>query len=227
MRVRKLSHYTLTLKLPGDVFRGFTAHSDKIALLPSAVRHQARCWAPKVYLAIGESYRPSSIEFFLRRVKLVKYRKYGRITLPFARTVQSRVTRSNLPAGNGDHYLKSKTRIRSPSSTVSFFRGQGPRGVPVYVLLREFKSGRNKIRDLVYWMFYPYNRGKNVCIGMVGAGRCWGGCTVMGNHVGDWEHVTVRLKNNKPWKMYVGAHDFGGVYTWNGNTFVKGKPCWV
>ena len=46
---------------------------------------------------------------------------------------------------------------------------------------------------------------------------------MMGNHVGDWEHVTVRLKNNRPWKMYVGAHNFGGVYTWNGHTFVKGE----
>ena len=45
----------------------------------------------------------------------------------------------------------------------------------------------------------------------------------MGNHVADWEHVTVRLRNNRPWKMYVGAHNFGGVYTWNGHTFVKGK----
>ena len=43
-----------------------------------------------------------------------------------------------------------------------------------------------------------------------------------GNHVGDWEHVTVRLVNNQPHQMYVGAHDFGGVYAWNGQTFLKG-----
>ena len=44
----------------------------------------------------------------------------------------------------------------------------------------------------------------------------------MGNHVGDWEHVTVRLVNNRPSKMYIGAHNFGGIYSWNGRTFAKG-----
>lgn len=94
---------------------------------------------------------------------------------------------------------------------------------PIYTFWREFKSGADTIRDFIYWAFYPYNRGKNVCIGAAKLGRCWGGCTIMGNHVGDWEHVTVRLKNNRPYQMYVGAHNFGGVYTWNGHTFVKGK----
>ena len=46
---------------------------------------------------------------------------------------------------------------------------------------------------------------------------------MFGNHVGDWEHVTVRLYNNLPSRMYVGAHNFGGEYTWNGYTFVKGS----
>ena len=47
----------------------------------------------------------------------------------------------------------------------------------------------------------------------------------MGNHVGDWEHVTVRLRNNRPHQMYIGAHDFGGVYNWNAGlkTFIKGR----
>ena len=44
-----------------------------------------------------------------------------------------------------------------------------------------------------------------------------------GNHVGDWEHVTVRLSNYLPHKMYIGAHNFGGEYDWNGQTFKKGS----
>eukprot|EP00795_Rhopilema_esculentum_P009269 gene9269-16961_t len=86
---------------------------------------------------------------------------------------------------------------------------------------RQFRQGKNVVRDFIYWAFFPYNRGKNVCIGGAKFGRCFGGCTVMGNHVGDWEHVTVRLVNNRPSKMYVGAHNFGGIYSWNGRTFAK------
>ncbi|XP_065064963.1 uncharacterized protein LOC135691121 isoform X1 [Rhopilema esculentum] len=138
-------------------------------------------------------------------------------------TVNNHPRVNNMVAGNSNYYLKSKHRIRTPSSTVSFFGGQHPSVVPIYTLWRQFRQGRNQVRDFVYWTFYPYNRGKNVCIGVAGSGRCFGGCTVMGNHVADWEHVTVRLVNNRPSQMYIGAHNFGGVYNWNGETFVKGK----
>ena len=38
-----------------------------------------------------------------------------------------------------------------------------------------------EVADLVYFFYYPYNRGKEVLF------------TIWGNHVGDWEHITVRL----------------------------------
>jgi hypothetical protein len=66
--------------------------------------------------------------------------------------------------------------------------------------------------DLVYFFYYPYNRGKEVVN------------TIWGNHVGDWEHVTVRLMwayddqtgwSLQPVQMYISAHDFGGIYEWD------------
>ncbi len=47
---------------------------------------------------------------------------------------------------------------------------------------------------------------------------------MMGNHVGDWEHVTIRLVDRKPSAMYISAHNFGGIYLWNSasQTFAKG-----
>lgn len=61
--------------------------------------------------------------------------------------------------------------------------------------------------DLVYFFWYPYNRGKEVVD------------TIWGNHVGDWEHITVRLLRGpddalSPSQVYLSAHSFGGVYEW-------------
>ena len=42
----------------------------------------------------------------------------------------------------------------------------------------------NDVVDLVYWTYYPYDRGKSVVD------------TIWGNHVGDWEHMSVRLLGN-------------------------------
>ena len=57
---------------------------------------------------------------------------------------------------------------------------------------------------VTYWMFYPYNQGKKICAKNFGFlfgymfkpklnGMCWGEEITMGNHVGDWEHISIRF----------------------------------
>lgn len=68
-----------------------------------------------------------------------------------------------------------------------------------------------KYLDLSYFVFTPYNKAKEV-LGME-----------FGNHIGDWEHITVRLmKENKNgeinWRPIIvcySAHDFINCYSWN------------
>ena len=55
-------------------------------------------------------------------------------------------------------------------------------GAPVYAFYAEKGEG---VVDLVYFFWYPYNRGKEVLD------------TIWGNHVGDWEHITVRLTEGR------------------------------
>lgn len=74
------------------------------------------------------------------------------------------------------------------------------------------------ITDVFYWMFYPYNRGKRVCISPIYInGNCWGKYSTFGHHVGDWEHVTVRFKSDQPIKIYLSQHNFGASYDWADN----------
>jgi thiol-disulfide isomerase/thioredoxin len=69
-----------------------------------------------------------------------------------------------------------------------------------------------EVVDLTYFFYFPYNRGKEYAD------------TVWGNHVGDWEHITVRLGwvydpstgwELKPLHLFVSAHDFGTSHPWD------------
>ena len=48
----------------------------------------------------------------------------------------------------------------------TFFHGNNVvnGGVPVYAIVREYQDAWKTV-DVVYHTFYPYNRGKQVCIG--------------------------------------------------------------
>jgi hypothetical protein len=67
--------------------------------------------------------------------------------------------------------------------------------------------------DLVYFMYFPYNRGKPLLD------------VTLDNHVGDWEHVTVRTFGGVAGGIYVHAHDFGTPYGWNGYPTYPGTEC--
>lgn len=66
--------------------------------------------------------------------------------------------------------------------------------VPIYAYYLDKGYG---ITDLSYWAFFPFNHGKKVL-----------GVT-FGNHVGDWEHITIRLVNSQPTDIYVSTHTSG------------------
>ncbi|XP_043790351.1 uncharacterized protein LOC122713707 [Apis laboriosa] len=99
------------------------------------------------------------------------------------------------------------------------------------------KKKRNRSQKLhfhvTYWMFYPFSEGKAVCVldlGFFGSwpiptvgGICLGMFKEYGNHVGDWEHMSLYFKDtNHPSTMYVSAHDAGAFYRYDlrSGTFV-------
>ncbi len=135
-------------------------------------------YAPRVWMHPDEPYFPSSVEF----------------AFPYM---------TRFADGDGNHWVRSTAALDSPSDTLPFFGGDLD-GAPVYAFYAD--KGSN-IVDLVYFFYYPYNRGKEVVD------------TIWGNHVGDWEHITVRLtrlpdQTLTPVQAYLSAHSFGGVYEW-------------
>ena len=134
--------------------------------------------APRVWLHPNEQYFPSSVEFaFAAMTRFV--------------------------GGDSNYWLRSTDALASPSDTLPFFAGDLDHA-PVYAYYADKGGG---VVDLVYFFWYPYNRGKEVVD------------TIWGNHVGDWEHITVRLLQDMqgelvPDQVYLSAHDFGGAYAW-------------
>lgn len=99
----------------------------------------------------------------------------------------------------------------------SFIYGRNPEkdSVPVYALVEICHPDANEsIKNVTlenesrrlhfhvtYWMFYPFSQGKSVCtvdMGRFGAwpipklnNLCLGNIKEFGNHVGDWEHMSL------------------------------------
>lgn len=138
-----------------------------------------RTHAPRIWFTADEAYWPSSVQW--------------------AFPEQERFT-----DGEGQHWIRSSDSLDSPSDTLPFFAGDLATA-PIYAYWADKGGG---VVDLVYFVYYPYNRGKSVAD------------TIWGNHVGDWEHITVRLLEQPdgslaPSQVYLSAHSFGGAYDWN------------
>ncbi len=168
-----------------------------------------RRYAPRVYLHSEEAYWPSSVEWSFHFLK-----RYW-------------------SDSNKHWWLLTKEELDEPSSVLPYFCGVNPskskslqvellklEDVPVYAFWLELEPMPGEVVDLVYFFYYPYNRGKQKVN------------TVFGNHVGDWEHVTVRLTqqgdsqtlapSEDAASIVVSAHGNDTRYTWSQVDRVEG-----
>ncbi|MEQ8764659.1 MAG: Vps62-related protein [Planctomycetota bacterium] len=187
-----LSRLTVILLLCCSLTDVATGHTDaeKLQVLQQ--------YAPRVWMARGEQYFPSSVEWAFPQMKRVKR--------------------------GGSYWLYAKQELSSPSDdSLPLFKGN-LQSAPVYAFWVEKPASELEqqlidqglrdtatVVDLVYFFYYPYNRGKEIAD------------TIWGNHVSDWEHITVRLREKVvedvprlvPDQVYISAHDFGGAHEWS------------
>ncbi|KAI8512251.1 hypothetical protein Bbelb_088900 [Branchiostoma belcheri] len=170
-------------------------------------------YAPKVWLAKGEKYNPSSIDFHLQHVKVYD-----------GRMVYSS-TPSTLPTCTEACYMSTAQPLPHAEAKLPFFRGEriGPtRQPPVYAVVKRVNSITT---DIFYWMFFPYNLGKKVCVGVTIFG-CIGKQRTLAHRVSDWEHMTIRLVGKNPSSIFVDSPEASaGIYNWDGasQTYRKGE----
>lgn len=138
-------------------------------------------YAPNVWLDKNEEFFPSTVEFAFDN--MIRYK-----------------------SDDGKYWIKTKQALTSPSDySIPYFKGDLA-NAKVYAF---WKDVDDKSAKLVYFTFYPYNRGKEFIK------------TMWGNHVGDWESVivSISISDDKtsitPTKVTYKAHSLDAeTYPW-------------
>lgn len=151
----------------------------------------AKKYAPRIHFQSDESYWPSSVDLFL----------------------------ANTHEESG--FLTTNVALDCPGcANIPFLAGQRPdqNSVPIYAHIVPRIGFASKVVDIVYWAFFPYNNGKRVCVGVYDESflnlGCLGKYSIFGNHVGDWEHVTVRFVDGYPQELAMEAHGNTSIFPW-------------
>jgi hypothetical protein len=182
------------------------AEEEEVATRPARRKAIAQKYAPLVYLASGETWLPSSIDFYAANVRL---------NCGNGKTVRENILElANpivLPAN--ECFFVPKQRLSGPYDQPSWLHGQDPTktSVPIYVFIYPDESGEASDSTHMsfyaqYMTFYPYNYGKNACVSLAPFDNCLSPRVMLGNHVADWELVTIRFREGRPAAVHVGAH---------------------
>ncbi|XP_057786653.1 hypothetical protein At1g04090-like isoform X2 [Salvia miltiorrhiza] len=157
-----------------------------------------RAYAPYVYFHPDESYLPASVNCFFSNGALL-YKK-GEESNP----VRVEPDGANLPrGGSGDGlYWLDLPAERGARDRVRV--GDLP-SAEAYVHFKPILGGT--FTDIQVWLFYPFNGHAIAKVGLIkrlSLGRA-------GEHVGDWEHVTLRVSNfdGALHKVYFSQHSGG------------------
>jgi len=192
----------------------FSVYNIILALLPIThcitplAKQLVTNWAPRVWLHSQEPFYPSSVPFHLRHTEVRD--QYESVVHP------SPLSPDTLPTGEetGGWHLNTPQDMECVNCFQDFFSGEPVSSVPSYVFVTEHNDSCQTV-DITYSLFYPFNYGKDVCLGVEAGGACIGSWMTFGNHVGDWEHVSLRLQGGQPVQIYVGVHSFGAWYDWD------------
>lgn len=154
-------------------------------------------FGPVIYFHPNETFFPSSVTWFFDQGALL-YKKGMEIPEKVA------FDGSNLPVGglnDGEHW------IGLPDGDVAEMVKKGDlASAKGYVQVKPMLGGT--FTDLVIWIYYPFNGPSTAKVGMVDVplGK-------IGEHVSDWEHVTLRISNFNGHlrKVYFAQHS-GGLW---------------
>jgi hypothetical protein len=139
-------------------------------------------FAPEVRLHPDDPNRPSSVEWYLKRTRLCRWRALLRRDeelLPVGRVTPKKLGGyGGGDRGGTDLYLDIPRGPNQQTTRRGFQPNGGRLSAPCYVNARSAPDDAAAF-DFQYWFFYPFNgpEGRHI------------------THQGDWEHVTVRVTN--------------------------------
>ncbi|EEF40403.1 conserved hypothetical protein [Ricinus communis] len=153
-------------------------------------------YGPTVYFHPDEEYLPSSVQWFFKNGALL-YQD----SKPTGESIDYRGL--NLPSGgenDGEYWidLPSKDEARE-----NIKRGD-LESAELYVNVKPAIGGT--FTDIAMWIFCPFNGPATLKVGLMSIPM-----TKIGQHVGDWEHYTLRISNftGELWQAFFSEHSGG------------------
>ncbi|KAL5566847.1 hypothetical protein UlMin_030011 [Ulmus minor] len=171
-------------------------------------------YGPTLFFHPDEEYLASSVQWFFKNGALL-YRdgsekgeriKYGGSNLPIGGSNDGAFW-MDLPIDDDDkNYLKSGNM----------------ESAELYVHAKPALGGT--FTDIAFWVFCPFNGPATLKVGLVTIGM-----NKIGEHVGDWEHYTLRISNftGELWQIYFSEHSGGRWVDASDLEFIEGNKAVV
>ncbi|KAL5702472.1 hypothetical protein ACHQM5_027686 [Ranunculus cassubicifolius] len=152
-------------------------------------------YGPTVSFHPTEKYLPSSVPWFFKNGALL-YRNGDSIGEPIDGNG------SNLPEGgcnDGEYWIGLADDDQS-----KYVKNGDIESAELYAHVKPAYGG--SFTDIAMWIFCPFNGPITLKLGVVSIS-----CGKLGQHVGDWEHITLRINNftGELWGIYFSQHSGG------------------
>lgn len=168
-------------------------------------------YGPRVFFHRDEAYFPSSIQWFF---------KNGAVLHRDGDSKGQKIDQegSNLPSGgvnDGQFWLDLPD---TDDEDREFLKRGNLESTELYVHIKPALGGT--FTDLSMWVFCPFNGPATLKVGPVSVTM-----TRIGEHVGDWEHFTLRVSNfnGELWAAYFSQHNCGRWVDASDLEFVDGN----
>ncbi|KAG2696691.1 hypothetical protein I3843_07G069700 [Carya illinoinensis] len=153
-------------------------------------------YGPTVFFHPDEVYLPSSVQWFFKNGALL-YQEGNKKAVPI------NYRGSNLPCGGKND---GEFWIDLPIDDVARdnLKNGNLDSAELYVHAKPALGGT--FTDIVMWVFFPFNGPATIKVGLVSIAM-----SKIGQHVGDWEHFTIRVNNftGELWSMFFSQHSGG------------------
>ncbi|CAN1241139.1 Hypothetical protein At1g04090 [Linum perenne] len=177
----------------------YSQNGNALSSMPnlSQIESLFRAYSPRIYFHPKENYFPCSVHWLFTNGTLL-YTK-GKESVP--EPIQP--DGSNLPTGgwNDGTYWLDLPKEKSERERV--MKGN-LEDAQAYLHVKPMFGGT--FTDVATWIFYPYNGSARANVGILANIPLW-----IGQHVGDWEHLTLRISNfdGKLRSVYFSQHSGG------------------
>ncbi|XP_052186908.1 hypothetical protein At1g04090-like [Diospyros lotus] len=169
-------------------------------------------YGPTVFFHPDEEFLPSSVAWFFKNGALL-------YKIDRAKGLRIDYKGSNLPSGginDGEYWID----LPEDDDQRNYLKKGNMESAELYVHVKPALGGT--FTDIVMWVFCPFNGPATIKAGLLNLEL-----RRIGEHVGDWEHFTLRVSNftGELWSVYFSEHSGGGWVDASDLEFIDGnKP---